>query len=204
MQEENLLEVTLSDGWYSGRLGYTKKSHVYGDVMALYCKLRLTYEDGSTEILESDETWRAGGSNILTSSLFDGEKVDFRLKDGEVNSLPFAKKYDFEIPFEPYDYEPTRKIDALCPTVLWTDGKTTRLDFKQNFAGFISFTAKGKAGTKITLRHAEVLNDDGTLYYENLRSVQATDEVILSDDEVVFAPKVTDWENVEVSDVPMI
>ena len=70
LEEENLLEVTLSDGWYSGRLGYTRKSQVYGDKMALYADLTLSYEDGEEEAFATDESWRVGASNIVKSSLF--------------------------------------------------------------------------------------------------------------------------------------
>ena len=66
-----------------------------------------------------------------------------------------------------------------------------RLDFKQNFAGFLTFTAEGEKGAEIIVRHAEVLNDDGTPYYDNLRSAKATDRIILSGKKDKFMPKFT-------------
>ena len=188
IQEKNLIEVTLADGWYSGRLGYTTKAFVYGKVMALFAEISLSFADGSAETIATDESWKVGESHIREASLFDGEKVDFRIQKTEYAQLPFAQKYDCDLPFAPYDYEPVKAFATLQPTVLYQDDKVMRLDFKQNFSGFITFDAVGEAGAEITLRHAEVLNEDGTLYFDNLRSVKATDKAILSGGEDHFAP----------------
>ena len=123
LKEENLIEITLSDGWFSGRLGYTMKANVYGKDMALFATLSLTYQDGETSIIQTDDTWRVAESNIVISSLFDGETVDFRVKNLPYERLPFANPFDYEIAFELYDYEPVRKITELTPTVMYQDEK---------------------------------------------------------------------------------
>lgn len=192
LKKDNLLEVTLSDGWYTGRLGYTRESHVYGEKEALFAEIILSYKDGKREILVTDDTWKVGESNILTSSLFDGEKVDFTAPMlADLDALPHAKVCEKTVRFEPYMYETVKKIGEIKPTVLHNSGNVIRLDFKQNFAGFITFQAQGDKGSEITVKHAEVLNKDGTLYFENLRSVEATDKVILSGKKDVFDPKFT-------------
>ncbi len=191
LKKENLLEITISDGWYSGRLGYTTKAKVYGDVMALYAELSLTYQDGEKQTICTDESWRVGNSRIVVSSLFDGETVDFRTPKNVIDTLPFAKEYPFSLPFVDYSYEPVKQFQTLTPTVIYRDEKTVRLDFGQNFAGFLRFTAVGESGSVVTVRHAEVLNGDGSLYYENLRSVKATDRLILSGGKDEFDPKFT-------------
>ena len=188
IQKENLIEVTLSDGWYAGRLGYTGKPFVYGKQIALFAEIDLVFADGEQAFLQTDESWKVGDSHIVTSSLFDGEKVDFRTKAQEYGALPYAKAYECEVNFQPYDYEPVKAFAKLQPTVIYQDEQVLRLDFKQNFSGFITFDAVGEEGSVVVLKHAEVLNDDGSLYYENLRSVKATDEVVLSGGVDKFAP----------------
>ena len=42
-------------------------------------------------------------------------------------------------------------------------------DFGQNLAGCCRLKVTGPAGTTVTLRHAEVLEPDGTIYRDNLR-----------------------------------
>ena len=192
LKKDNLLEITLADGWYSGRLGYTTKANVYGKTNTLFAEIVLCYQDGRQEKIAADESWRVGTSNIVCSSFFDGEKVDFRTpKEEDIEKLPFAKPYTCDVPFEKYDYEPTVKIGELEPSVIYQTENVIRLDFKQNFAGFLTFEAEGESGAEITIKHAEMLNKDGTLYYENLRSVKAEDGIILSDKRVTFDPKFT-------------
>ena len=53
-------------------------------------------------------------------------------------------------------------------------------DFGQNLAGVARLRVQGPAGTDVQLRFAEVLNPDGTLYIDNLRTAKATDHFILS------------------------
>jgi alpha-L-rhamnosidase len=64
-------------------------------------------------------------------------------------------------------------------------GQTAIYDFGQNMAGWVKFTAKAAAGTKIKLRFGEMLNDNGassrgndgpanSLYTANFRSAKAT------------------------------
>lgn len=191
IKKENLLEITLADGWYSGRLGYTRLAKVYGEINALFALLKIDYKDGSKEEIATDETWRVGNSAIVESSLFDGETVDFRRTPSALETLPFAQKSDCNVPFEKYDYEPIKQIACLKPTVLFQNDTLIRLDFGQNFAGFITLCAQGAQGTEIVIKHAEMLNTDGTLYFDNLRSVKATDKLILSGNKDVFDPKFT-------------
>ena len=191
LQKENLLEITLADGWYSGRLGYTKKARVYGNVKALFAELAFTYKDGTEEKIVTDETWRVGTSNIVKSSFFDGETIDFRTRAQKVGKLPFATKYEYTTRFERYNFEPTVKIDELTPSVLYQKDNVTVLDFKQNFAGFLTFDVEGEKDAEIIIKHSEILNEDGTPYYENLRSVLATDKVICSGKKETFLPTFT-------------
>ncbi len=53
-------------------------------------------------------------------------------------------------------------------------------DFGQNFAGVERLRVSGPAGTHLQLRFAEIVNADGTLYTDNLRTAKATDHFILS------------------------
>jgi alpha-L-rhamnosidase len=66
-------------------------------------------------------------------------------------------------------------------------------DVGENMAGFVQLKVKGSAGTKITIRHGEMLNKDGSLMTENLRSARATDFYILKGDntEEVWHPRFT-------------
>ena len=59
-----------------------------------------------------------------------------------------------------------------------TPSGRTILDFGQNLVGWVRFTVDGPAGTVVTLRHAEVL-EDGELGTRPLRNAEATDRYTL-------------------------
>src|SRR5262249_20073323 len=52
-------------------------------------------------------------------------------------------------------------------------------DLGQNMVGWCRLRLRGPAGTTVTLRHAEMLNPDGTVYTANLRGAPQTDRVTL-------------------------
>ncbi|NEE57882.1 family 78 glycoside hydrolase catalytic domain, partial [Streptomyces sp. SID8455] len=52
-------------------------------------------------------------------------------------------------------------------------------DLGQNMVGAVRLRVSGRAGTTVRLRHAEVLNPDGTVYTTNLRTAAATDHYTL-------------------------
>ena len=66
--------------------------------------------------------------------------------------------------------EPVREICELTPKKV-TEPKPGRwvYDLGQNMVGVVRLKVSAPAGTKITLRHAEMLNPDGTIYTDNLR-----------------------------------
>lgn len=190
---ENRISVTVGDGWFAGRLGYIAKREIFGTETRLYAELRLVYEDGAEEVFETDETWKAYNSEIEYADFFDGEYVDANKKiDGfaQYDTLPSAKCVVEERIFKPYDMEPVVCVGKLYPTQ--TKKKNSIfLDFGQNFAGVLNFSAKGKRGLKVTVRHAEMLSLGGELYMENLRSAHCTDVLVLSDEICRFEPKFT-------------
>ena len=53
----------------------------------------------------------------------------------------------------------------------------------QNIAGFVRLRVRGRRGDRVTVRHAEVLEPDGSLHTRALRSARATDTYVLADDE---------------------
>ena len=52
---KNTLRITVANGWYSGKLGYGNKTNVFGDEKRLFAELTLTYDDGHTDTIVSDE-----------------------------------------------------------------------------------------------------------------------------------------------------
>ena len=87
---------------------------------------------------------------------------------------------------------PVRRIDELpVAEVLTSPSGATILDFGQNLVGRLRITVDGPAGTRLTLRHAEVL-EDGELSLRPLRNATATDVLELAGDgPVTWEPRFT-------------
>ncbi len=76
-----------------------------------------------------------------------------------------------------------------------------RLVGNQNIAGFVRLTVRGKAGDRVTVRHAEVLEPDGSLHVTALRSAKATDSYTLADDEIIVLEPAFTFHGFQYADV---
>lgn len=200
----NSIGAWLGDGWYRGTLGWKEmpqRRHLYGDRTALLAQIEVTYADGRTETIVSNGQWKAETGPILFSDIYQGEAYDARLeRDGwlkpgyddrswpEVKPIksPAAKLIAHAGP-------PIRRIQEIIPVKTFTTPKGEAVvDMGQNMVGWVRLRAKGPAGTTVTLRHAEVLDGEGNLYTENLRSAQQMTRYVLKGGaEEVFEPHFT-------------
>ncbi len=189
IRESNDLSVTAGCGWYASRLGW-EKQHPGGDPVALIATLRLTYADGAVEDIVTDESWRWAGSDILESTIYDGETADARIRPDNwqpVQCLALPK--DILIPQEG---EEVCEHEHLSPVaVLKTPKGEDVIDFGQNLTGYVQFAVNGPAGHTVTVRHAEVLDRDGNFYTANLRSAKAEFNCILKEGANAFKPRFT-------------
>ena len=77
----NAIGAILADGWFRGRIGFGGgRRNIWGDHLALLAQLEISYEDGSSERIVTDETWRAATGPILLSGIYEGETYDARLE----------------------------------------------------------------------------------------------------------------------------
>ena len=120
------------------------------------------------------------------------------------------KQVDLVKPLEPeivpQSFQPIRAQQTLTAAAITNPKPGVYIyDFRQNLAGVARLRVRGAAGTDVQLRFAEVLNPDGTLYVENLRTAKATDHFILSGKgEEEFQPDFTfhGFRYVEVTGLP--
>ena len=76
MQREGVLSVLLGNGWYKGRFGFnqTEQKGFYGDEWKLLAEVHLEYEDGTQEIIGTDDTWEVTRSNLFFSNINEWEE----------------------------------------------------------------------------------------------------------------------------------
>ena len=77
---QNALGAVLGDGWFAGFFGFDPKHRgaLYGPRPQLLAQLDVEYEDGTTESLATDGSWRCSTGPILFSDLLMGESYDAR------------------------------------------------------------------------------------------------------------------------------
>ncbi|EIP99815.1 alpha-L-rhamnosidase [Opitutaceae bacterium TAV1] len=187
---DNALGAILGDGWYAGNLGWTqapKHRHHYGAEPALLAALRIVRADGSVGWIVSDGTWRATTGPLLFSDLYHGESHDARrelagwsepARPGHFARgwTPVATPRLAPVLLNAKATPPVRVIEEL-PALAVTEPAPGRhtFDLGQNMVGVIRLRIRAPRGTKLTIRYAEMLQADGTVYTENLRSARATD-----------------------------
>jgi len=198
---ENAMGIILGDGWFRGNLAWSGNRNIYGNRLAAIAMLRVWYMDGTVEQIGTDNSWKAAAGPILKSDIYNGETYDARLEmpgwsspgyddsnwaGVETMPVPKEKLIAAEAP-------PVRIVEEIFPVSIEKTGTDSWLvDMGQNMVGWVRISASGNRGDMITLRHAEVLDKNGDVYYDNLRSAEATNRYILKGEGTeVFQPHFT-------------
>jgi alpha-L-rhamnosidase len=184
---DNTLDVLLGNGWFRGRLTWSGRSGFYGDRLALLAQLVVTYDDGGTDVIGTDEQWSARPSGILADDLYDGQRTD--LRPGEPDEGPVEViEADLGRLVAP-EGPPVRVTEVLPSVDVWrSPAGATLVDFGQNLVGWVRLQVHGPA--EVTVRHAEVL-ENGELGVRPLRTARATDSYLVPDGEHVLEPNLT-------------
>src|SRR5204863_5854225 len=116
------------------------------------------------------------------SDLLMGETQDLRLPDLEPVLTDAA---ELEPPADALVvaqlHEPMSVRGVLRPLSVVSRGPgVTQLDFGQHLTGRVRLRVSGgRAGDVVTVRHAEALDADGSLYTANLRTARQEDRFVL-------------------------
>lgn len=113
----------------------------------------------------------------MRAEIYDGEVFDSRLWDRSWTLSAGEKawegvrlaKLDTSL-LQARKNLPVQVMGTFRPTLLHAPNGDTLLDFGQNASGRIRVRGQWPAGTEIRLQTGEVLDKDGNLYRENLRT----------------------------------
>ena len=197
---QNALGAQVANGWYSGHIGNGGFQY-WGKSPALFAQLELNYTDGTSERIITDGTWKSGESPLLATDFMMGEEYDANKevsgwdRPGFDDSAwqPVLERTEKPRKFSGQVMEPVRKVAEVAAKSLTEPkpGKWT-FDLGQNLVGVVQLKVKAATGTRLTLRHAEMLNPDGTIYTTNLRGAPSIDTYICKGGGVeVWQPKFT-------------
>ncbi len=193
---DNALGALLGTGWYAGKIGFRDESNRYGKEPELLLQLEGEYADGSTFLVVSDGDWKTSFQGpIRTSSIYNGENYDANLElpgwsetgfDDKAWKKAQASEDLGKARLTPKPFAPVR-IKERLPTLEMTEPEEGRFvfDLGQNMVGYPEIKIPVKKGQKITMRFAEMLNPDGTVYTENYRKAKSTNYYTAANDGVV-------------------
>ena len=198
----NAFGIQVGCGWTLSRLvwqtnfPYKKLTESTGAL----AQIIITYTDGTQETICTDKTWKYSTGAVQEATIYDGETIDATKAQPGWNTAGFDdSKWEFvkEATYdnsnlvscenEPIETRTIRKPEKLIVT---PNGEKV-IDFGQNLVGYEIATLKGKKGQKVTITHAEVLDENGNFYTRNLRSAKATSTYILSGKTDRFEPDMT-------------
>lgn len=182
---ENRLDITVANGWWLGSIG--NQNNRYGDCRGLIAALTLTFADGAERRIVTDESWlTTKDTPERFSDFYNGETIDLRNIEEKNWYWESAKFLSDRLPaLKPHFGAHVREECRLVPV----SRHGTIYDFGQNHAGVLRLTVKAKRETTITVRHGEILDEQGRLFTKNLRKAKQTLTLVCgTDGENTFAP----------------
>ncbi|MBN8861424.1 MAG: family 78 glycoside hydrolase catalytic domain [Sphingobacteriales bacterium] len=175
---DNAMGIMLGNGWYNAAPIRLFGRFVLRNVQqtgrpCVIAQLRLTYTDGKTEVIGTDQSWNTLPGPVLRNNIYLGEHYDARLekdgwntKFGQSSSL-VKQAEEVKGPdgiLSAQVQPPVRITKVIKPiSIAQTSPGTFLVDMGQNFAGVARIRVRGKAGTKIVMRYGEDKYADGTI-----------------------------------------
>lgn len=214
---DNTLSALLGQGWFAGYWGFNNHKGYYGHDAWFSCVLEMELADGSRKRLVTDSSWVWKDSPLLKADLLEGETYDARLETPNWSEpgVELAEWQDvvlinrMERPpekVEPHPGVPVREIATLpAKSVSELKHGTYVFDLGQNMVGVVRLKVNVPAGTEIVIKHGEMLNADGTVYRDNLRTADCIDRYIAKGTgEETWEPRFTfhGFQFVEISGLP--
>lgn len=194
------LGCILADGWYTGKIGLLGVGNQYGETNAFIMQLLIEYQDGSREMLVTDDSFKWSFGPYIYADLFVGEYVDSRKGLKGFSLAGFDDSAWQPVKEAGYGYEnlkgqsvaPVQIIREIQPRLIRTPKGEWVLDAGENIAGYTRFCLAADPGTEIGLEHSEVLDKEGN-FLQNImgQNKNQKDRYICSEGENIYRPKFT-------------
>ncbi|MDP0500829.1 MAG: family 78 glycoside hydrolase catalytic domain [Verrucomicrobiota bacterium JB022] len=189
----NAMGLTLSSGMYNvaepeGR--YTKLVGRYRPLTAIL-QLQLEYEDGSKEVVTTNDDWAVRSGPTTYSHMYGGEVYDARLEPAGWTQPGFKEDSSWQAAAETkgpggklrgasYAAPAVKVIETLEPVAQkeLEPGKVV-YDLGQNAALMVRVKVKGPAGSMVRVEPSELVHEDGRIDPGSTRAGLASWDYIL-------------------------
>lgn len=174
---ENVVGVRLGNGF----LHIPRDSTRYRKLITTFsfpkmiCKIRITYSDGSIKDINSDSSWKVAPSPIVYSSIYGGEDFDATLEQIGWNDKGFNDRaWRNALEVSPIGSLLSQTSRPLAVRKVFEKVHITETqpgvfiyDFGQNASGIVELKVSGQKGSKVWMKPAEYLTDDGLANQNN-------------------------------------
>ncbi len=175
-QGENVLAFWLGDGFFNQDMVWKQGAGASYGQPAIKAQLEITFQDGSTQIISTNQSWLSKTSPIISSNVYAGEQYDARLFDLQWNKagalsntwIPVVIMPEPGGIMEAQSLPPNRTQESISPvsvSKLNEKDNTWVFDFGVNMVGWAKLNVNASPGTKLTLRFAEDLLPNGELNF---------------------------------------
>lgn len=177
ISENNEIKIILADGWYKGRIIDNFYQEEYAELFperepAVIAEIRIQYENGSEDVIKTDESWLCGESNIRFCDIYDGEIYDATFSPEAKDPVTIADNNDRSVLIEQVGEKICEQERIKPIAVIATPKGETVLDFGQNMTGYLEFSVNALKGDAADFSFAEILDKDGNFYTGNYRSAK--------------------------------
>ncbi len=191
LRGSNTLEITVANGWFrrtNAPWTGTKNPDEFLPPM-LIAALELLHEDGEAEVILTDEKWQVSESAVTASGIFYGEDADMTR---EPRFAPAVLTDFTKAILIPQEGPEVREQEVILPRRSFRTPKGEWvIDFGQNMTGYMAFDITARAGEKLYLSTAEVLDRDGNFYTGNYRSARSKLHYVCREGAQSYRPRFT-------------
>ena len=207
LTENTVFTAELAQGWRMHKTKGWFERPMKGTNTAFIASVYIEYEDGTEDIIYTDNSWTTCLSATRYSDIYNGETYDADFNDDDylparVVTCAFSTEAEeikvqkgIEYPTDilcKHEGEFVREKERFAPlSVFTTPNGETVIDFGQNLSGYVEFSIKGDKGHKASIRYFEELDKDGNVYVENLRAAKTTVTYYCDGERRTFKPKFT-------------
>ena len=177
--KNNAIGVLLGNGWYNHQSTAVWDFHkALWRARPRFCmNIRITYTDGSTETIASDDSWKTALSPVVLNSIYTAEHYDARLEQSGWNKIGFDDSHwknskEVEAPSQNIAAQlmhPIRHIEEITPVSMHKVNSNQYIfDLGRNIAGISRISLKAAKGTELRVTHSELLDAEGKIDQANI------------------------------------
>ena len=164
---ENGLGFHVGNGWYNPlKKWWSWRMQWFGSKRAML-QMHITYEDGSTDTVITDASWKASKGPVQSACIYDGEIYDARLEQSGWSRPQFDdSEWSHAMAVQPPGGQLTAQVmpaiklvEEIEPKSITRMDSSVVVDMGQNFSGWLRVRIDdSEPGARIVLKYAENLD----------------------------------------------